>query len=200
MRFIVLLIPCFIASACATPEPPQNASAIAHTQAYAAATTGQLWATQAATSDPLALLMVEAELGSRGEFQSGTSYLGARTVSTVGSYQYGRSAPVTGDKNCGDFMTPGGAQRFFLSAGGPTYDPYGLDRDGDGNACEWGVRLREISLSRVVPVVQTAPSTKRRKYRSSVRQTGFQGSQCHVGPRGGTYTITSGGNKNYDGC
>lgn len=23
---------------------------------------------------------------------------------------------------------------------------------------------------------------------------------CHVGPKGGTYTITSGGNKNYSGC
>jgi hypothetical protein len=25
-------------------------------------------------------------------------------------------------------------------------------------------------------------------------------SLCHTGPRGGTYTITSGGNKNYAGC
>lgn len=66
MRFLFLMILCFIASACATPEPPQNASAVTRTQAYAAATTGQLWATQVATSDPLALLMVEAELGSRG--------------------------------------------------------------------------------------------------------------------------------------
>lgn len=24
--------------------------------------------------------------------------------------------------------------------------------------------------------------------------------QCFVGPRGGTYTITASGNKNYDGC
>ena len=27
-----------------------------------------------------------------------------------------------------------------------------------------------------------------------------QNKACHTGPRGGTYTITSGGNKNYAGC
>lgn len=85
MRFLVLMILCFIASACATPEPPQNASAVTRTQAYAAAT-GQLWATQVATSDPLALLMVEEELGSRGEFENELSYLGSRTISTIGKY------------------------------------------------------------------------------------------------------------------
>lgn len=29
---------------------------------------------------------------------------------------------------------------------------------------------------------------------------GGKGKVCHVGPQGGTYTITSGGNKNYAGC
>ena len=188
MRLPVLLIPCFIASACAVPEPSQNTSAIVRTQAYAAATTGQLWATQAATSDPLALLMVEAELGSRGEFQNGSSYLGSRTASTVGSYQYGRSAPVTGDKNCADFVTPGGAQRFFLSVGGPTDDPHGLDRDGDGNACEWGTKLREVASARAA---RPAPV---------VRPAAYHESRCYTGPRGGTYTITAGGYKDYDGC
>lgn len=187
MRFLFLMILCFIASACATPEPPQNASAVTRTQAYAAATTGQLWATQVATSDPLALLMVEAELGSRGEFENELSYLGSRTISTIGKYQYGRSATVTGDKNCSDFSAAAEAQRFFLLAGGPAYDPHGLDRDGDGNACEWGTKLREVASARAA---RPAP----------VRRTAYSESQCYTGPRGGTYTITAGGYKDYDGC
>ena len=40
------------------------------------------------------------------------------------------------DRNCDDFATQAEAQAFFLSEGGPTYDPHGLDADGDGIACE----------------------------------------------------------------
>lgn len=39
-----------------------------------------------------------------------------------------------GDKNCSDFSTQRAAQRFFESQG--PGDPHGLDRDGDGVACE----------------------------------------------------------------
>jgi len=38
------------------------------------------------------------------------------------------------DKDCGDFATHDEAQEFFESAG--SGDPHGLDRDGDGLACE----------------------------------------------------------------
>ena len=40
------------------------------------------------------------------------------------------------DRNCEDFTTQAEAQAFFLSEGGPNYDPHGLDADSDGVACE----------------------------------------------------------------
>ena len=40
----------------------------------------------------------------------------------------------SGDKDCGDFSTHSQAQAFFENAG--PGDPHGLDRDGDGDACE----------------------------------------------------------------
>ena len=46
--------------------------------------------------------------------------------------------PFGSDKNCSDF--PGGgaeAQEFYIAAGGPESDPHDLDRDNDGNACDW---------------------------------------------------------------
>jgi hypothetical protein len=38
--------------------------------------------------------------------------------------------------NCSDFKTQKEAQAFFLRTGGPSADPYGLDKDKDGIACE----------------------------------------------------------------
>jgi hypothetical protein len=40
------------------------------------------------------------------------------------------------DYNCSDFATQAAAQSFFLAHGGPSSDPYGLDADHDGIACE----------------------------------------------------------------
>ncbi len=40
------------------------------------------------------------------------------------------------DKNCDDFSSQQEAQTFFNEQGGPTKDPHGLDRDGDGVVCE----------------------------------------------------------------
>ena len=40
------------------------------------------------------------------------------------------------DRNCSDFGTWREAQDFFEAEGGPAEDPHGLDRDGDGVACE----------------------------------------------------------------
>lgn len=40
------------------------------------------------------------------------------------------------DYNCVDFATKAQAQAFFIKSGGPTSDPYDLDRDKDGKACE----------------------------------------------------------------
>lgn len=43
-------------------------------------------------------------------------------------------AASTGDMDCGDFSTQTQAQSFFRTQG--SGDPHGLDRDGDGVACE----------------------------------------------------------------
>ena len=40
------------------------------------------------------------------------------------------------DKNCSDFDNWEQAQRFYEENGGPDEDPHGLDRDGNGLACE----------------------------------------------------------------
>lgn len=183
MRHRAILLACLFAAACApaTPPAPNHAPL---TLAYAEADSAKLWELQATTSDPLQLLMVEAELGSRGQFESGDRYLGSRSRSSVGLYRYARSEPSLNDRNCADFPSSASAQRFFLSAGGPSFDPHGLDRDGDGNACEWGTKLREIYVTRT-PRVRVAPRIE---------------SRCYVGPRGGTYTITASGYKDYDGC
>ena len=40
------------------------------------------------------------------------------------------------DYDCSDFSSQAAAQEFFIAAGGPGSDPYRLDGDGDGIACE----------------------------------------------------------------
>lgn len=162
----------------------------------AGASTYRLWSQLEQTTDTRQIMLLEAELAARGEVQSplGTEYVGRRTSGTVGKNIYDRTTTVTGDKNCSDFATPAGAQRFFLAAGGPVSDPHALDRDGDGNACEWGKTLRSSVTSHRNYVSQQAAIEKR------ARAMVVSSSRCYVGPRGGTYTITASGNKNYDGC
>jgi Excalibur calcium-binding domain len=59
-------------------------------------------------------------------------------MSDGGSSEYSRNLnsnnTTAGDVNCSDFSTQAEAQAFFESAG--LGDPYDLDRDGDGMACE----------------------------------------------------------------
>jgi Excalibur calcium-binding domain len=45
-------------------------------------------------------------------------------------------ASSAGDVDCSDFANQAAAQSYFLSHGGPSSDPAGLDADGDGVACE----------------------------------------------------------------
>lgn len=179
---ISLSILCLTLAACAaTPTSTSNSAT------YSAMTTSALWATQAQTQSPLELAFVEAELGARGETVSGQDYLGKRTASALGRQLYSRTGGAGGGQDCSDFSSTGEAQRFFLANGGPLSDPSNLDGDGDGLACEWGIGISAIAkrnAPRPAPVV--------RRYSSS--------SQCYTGPRGGTYTITSGGSKNYGGC
>jgi len=43
---------------------------------------------------------------------------------------------VKSEYNCTDFKTQKAAQSFFVSNGGPEKDPYKLDKNKDGIACE----------------------------------------------------------------
>lgn len=161
---------------------------------YRGLSTSTLWGELARTSDTHQIMLIEAELATRGQTASGAEYIGRRTSSTVGKRLYARSAPIGGDRNCPDFSSAAEAQRFFLAAGGPVHDPHGLDRDGDGNACEWGMSLRSSvsSYQRAARASAARSSASYSRARSS--------SRCYVGPRGGTYTITASGNRNYGGC
>ena len=40
------------------------------------------------------------------------------------------------DYDCTDFDSPADAQAFYEENGGPVYDPFNLDADADGQACE----------------------------------------------------------------
>ncbi|MCK0166851.1 hypothetical protein MWU52_04735 [Jannaschia sp. S6380] len=104
-----------------------------------------LWRIQSSTRDPIELAQVEAELGSRGQFASGSSYLGRRTLAGAGRARYRRPAqddPSLDGVNCDDFLTDAAAQAEFLGSGGPRNDRHKLDDDGDGLACDWADDLR----------------------------------------------------------
>lgn len=180
-RWSTIAAVCALLSGCDT-------GSVEPTPSLSSYSTATLWQLQGYSSSPTQLAMAEAELGARGETTSGSQYLGQRTASAYGVSRYSRGGKVVSDagRDCSDFASSADAQRFFLANGGPTYDPYNLDGDGDGLACEWGAALkRNVSYH-----AQT--------YRVPVYSGGS--SYCHVGPRGGTYTITASGNKNYGGC
>jgi len=148
--------------------------------------TSSLWNLLWTSHSPLDIMYIEAELGVRGEVSRGTYYLGRRTHMAYGQSLYARNTGGNDVLNCSDFASAAAAQKTFLAAGGPFHDPNNLDRDGDGLACEWGVRISQIAAAHAIPIVQSRPR--------------YYGSRCFVGPRGGTYTITASGNKNYGGC
>lgn len=176
-------------AACDIPQPPSSSSSPNATRnPYASYSTTQLWGVQGTTTSVSELHLVEAELGTRGETNFGTWYIGQRTASAVGTARYSRSDGGAGGKDCGDFKSSAEAQRYFLLNGGPSNDPNNLDGDGDGYACEWGTSVRSYySTYKPTPTIYKPART----YRSS---------GCYVGPRGGTYTITASGRKNYGGC
>jgi hypothetical protein len=161
---------------------------------YAGLPTDELWVIQETTGSKLSLLSAEAELGVRGQSSNGASYLGKRTAGSVGQPIYVRSttAANSSDKDCADFRSAAEAQRHFLSVGGPVSDPDDLDRDGDGHACEWGVTVQQVAATFRAPYRAAAPVKP--------RKTTSYSSGCYTGPRGGRYTITSSGAKDYGGC
>ena len=137
---------------------------------------------------PQVRLMIEAELAARGERQCFGRNIGGPSAAAFGREIYQRDSlqaltvSTSGrDVDCSDFATGAEAQRYFLAAGGPLNDPNDLDRDGDGLACEWGAQAKRLASYRPAPVRTSSP-------------------RCYTGPRGGTYTITASGRKNYSGC
>lgn len=173
----------------ATPSAPANSQAATNaieqeTTAIERATTSQLWSDYRFSTDRRKVALAEAELATRGEYKSNGAYIGMRRDVYAG--RYARTSEFSVDRNCSDFASAAAAQRFFIVAGGPERDPHGLDRDGDGSACEWGTEVTS-SIARYKPAPVTRPRSVSR-------------SRCYVGPRGGTYTITASGRKNYNGC
>jgi hypothetical protein len=165
----------------ATPNPTH----------FASMSTDALWADQANSQSPQQLAFVEAELGARGQTANGSAYLGLRTASAFGKALYSRTGGESGSvaKACSDFGSSAEAQRFFLSTGGPLSDPANLDGDGDGLACEWGTTISHVAKTHRVKV------TTHRAYAPRHASSG-----CYTGPRGGRYTISASGRKNYGGC
>ncbi len=173
---------------CAAPENSIEAD-------YRTVASATLWLQQDSTSSAMTLAMVETELARRGESHAGGAYLGKRTAAAYGQRLYARhSAAVLTGKQCSDFPSSAAAQQFFLRSGGPTQDRYNLDGDGDGLACEWGVTLRTSRKLYAHSTPRTVKSSP--KYRSAPRYS----SGCYTGPRGGRYTISASGRKNYGGC
>lgn len=181
-------------------------SPVQMTEALVSVPTSRL-CTDALVARDVQLLAIEAELGVRGAMQCTTTYgttryVGERTGAGVGTVRFPRSSPPSNtaavgatnvrsnDRNCSDFGSPAEAQRFFLSQGGPQRDPHNLDRDGDGFACEWGTQVRQ-NYGRYQSSARTSARSTPRAVSSG---------RCYVGPRGGTYTITASGNRNYGGC
>lgn len=104
----------------------------------------RLWEVQEDPPSEVDVMMVEAELGVRGYPRFGARHIGQVTAGAVGKQRFDRPAnPPANQQSCDSFPSAAHAQRAFLAAGGPQTDPFGLDRDGDGNACGWGEVLRD---------------------------------------------------------
>ncbi len=153
-----------------------------------------LWSQLSQSNDTKQIMLLEAELASRGQESSGSEYIGRKTSSTVGKSRYGRSPTAIADRNCSDFASAGAAQKFFLASGGPTQDRHGLDRDGDGNACDWGRSLKSSAAKNKPRATSTRSAST--KARSASRRSSSH--TCYTGPRGGRYRYTASGNKVYD--
>lgn len=132
-------------------EPGRLARIEAFSSQLRAANVGSLCETYAGpATGERTRLMVEAELAARRVYRCGGTPIGARTVAEAATIFYPRGSagqPPGPPRDCAEFPSGAEAQRFFLATGGPAVDPYGLDPDGDGLACNWASDLRTISTS-----------------------------------------------------
>ena len=191
--FAAVMVVSLAACSANTSNSPQNsARSVAFSKQLSASSTGSLCATYTSTATtPLVKMMLEAELGARNIAHCSRTHVGGQSVAQYKRASFSRAngegAELLSDKDCSDFPSGAHAQRFFLAVGGPSSDPHRLDRDGDGLACEWGTAVTRLHSKALAPIRRASP-----------RRT--SSSRCYVGPRGGTYTISASGNKNYGGC
>ena len=69
----------------------------------------------------------------------------------------------------------------------------------DAKGCHTKRATGEYHCHGAAQAASTAPTKpNQRGFAAPARPSG--GPTCHVGPRGGTYTITPSGRKNYSGC
>jgi len=188
----VMVVSLAACSANTSNSPQNSARSLAFSKQLSASSTASLCATYtSAGTTPLVKMMLEAELGARNVAHCSRTHVGGQSVAQYNRASFSRadggSAELASDKDCSDFASAAQAQRYFLAVGGPASDPHRLDGDGDGLACEWGTAVTRLYSKALAPVRRASP----RRVSSS---------RCHVGPRGGTYTITASGNKNYSGC
>jgi len=197
MKFLCLGVLGFLAACGITPA--SQSSELLSAKVAAESQVSLCAAYQNPTTTPVEKLMIEAELGLREVKQCSGANYGAATAASLGTQRYSRSAGasqrVSNDlRNCNDFSSGAAAQKFFLATGGPINDPHNLDKDGDGLACEWGAQVTRISTYRA-PI---ATPVRRSPKKTTVSRRSTASSRCHVGPRGGRYTISSSGRKVYN--
>jgi hypothetical protein len=169
---------------CAVPQNEQSTSSLT---AIERRSTDALWSQYLYLGPSFArkVALIEVELARRGETVRNGSYVGENS-SAYTNKQYHRAEPKKANVlNCSDFSSSAQAQKAFLLSGGPAHDRHGLDRDGDGLACEWGAALRQNKAKARAALAKPA-----QRYRAPT---------CHIGPRGGRYYYSSSGRKVY-GC
>lgn len=76
----------------------------------------------------------------------------------------------------------------------------GLNADGCHTNRKTGDYHCHRAPSGAAPVLKARPGTPTNSVSPSTVRPAHDARTCYVGPRGGTYTITKSGKKNYSGC
>lgn len=84
--------------------------------------------------DELEASLASSEMINEDESISDEEYVDEEDTEVATDLEYD---PSGADRDCGDFSSAQAAQDFYIAAGGPAVDPHDLDRDNDGNACDW---------------------------------------------------------------
>lgn len=108
--------------------------------------------------------LAEVYLIQAGELRCAGQDIGPEAVASRRTYSRPFSSRYSfgsSDLDCADFTSGAAAQAYFIANGGPASDPNGLDRDGDGYACEWGRNIQShVSRRRAAAVHVSIPRTR----------------------------------------